>query len=614
MPSDLKEEVLERTDIVEIVGERVKLTRKGRNYTGLCPFHADHNPSLTVTPEKRLFKCWSCGAGGDVIKFVELFERVNFRQALEILAKRAGLEVHRSPVDRQRAAQRDEIRRVLDWARGHFDWNLRQTAAGAAALDYAHRRGLTDETIQRFGLGLALDHWTDLGDAADRAQLEQARVIEAGLAVQGDSGRTFDRFRNRLVFPIRDALGRVVGFGGRTLGDDPAKYLNSPETALFSKSRLLYAFDLARETIRKERRAIVVEGYMDAILLHQAGFTSVVASLGTAMTDAHVKLLKPLADEVLLCFDGDAAGIKAADRGVETAIRQSFDVRVVLLEGDADPADYVTQRGPAAFSEALANAQDALQFKWNQTARALGTTDRRARRAAVEDFVRSVATASTAGGLDPVDQGLLVERLSGVLALPATEVYGLLAHARQELRAARATEVNLDADPQTAYAEGLRGLPPALVSAVEELLGLLLTEPRHLADLNDAFTVAVAQCATWQKLFAVIGATADELGDFTREDVLQRCDDADVFELVRAALARVPGAAPTAAEFAAVYARLQSELAAQRVGELRTQVRHEDHVTADEAFAALVRTAQERQRLTRLVAGPGGAPERAAPV
>ena len=224
MHKSIKEQVLEAVDIVDVIGERVSLKRQGREYVGLCPFHDDHKPSMAVSPQKQIFKCWSCGVGGDVFKFVQLSQRVEFTEALRLLAQRAGISTR----DAERQANqpsREPIRQALKWACARFQRNLRQTPAGARALDYAHRRGMTDETIARFGLGLAADAWDDLLQQAGHTNVPREVLLQAGLIATNDQGRTYDRFRNRLIFPINDALGRVVAFGGRTLGDDPAKYL-----------------------------------------------------------------------------------------------------------------------------------------------------------------------------------------------------------------------------------------------------------------------------------------------------------------------------------------------------------------------------------------------------
>jgi DNA primase len=286
MDNSLKDKVLEATDIVEVVGERVTLTRRGKDFVGLCPFHPDHKPSLAVSPSKQIFKCWSCGAGGDAIRFVQLRDRVDFREALVTLARRAGIELRSSPADRQSAELREQLQAAVIWARQHFQRNLLSAPGGQHALAYALQRGLTPQTIERHGLGLAPDAWDDLLNAARRTGLRLEVLQQAGLIATNESGKTYDRFRNRLIFPIADALGRPVAFGGRTLGDDPAKYLNSPETVLFSKSRVLYGLDLARSSIEERKAVIVVEGFLDAALAQalseQTDAPAVAALLGVS--------------------------------------------------------------------------------------------------------------------------------------------------------------------------------------------------------------------------------------------------------------------------------------------------------------------------------------------
>ncbi len=391
MDNSLKDRILESVDIVEVIGERVALRRKGREYVGLCPFHADHNPSMFVNPQKRIFKCWACGAGGDVIRFVQLSERCGFREALESLGRRVGIEPNAGPRDERAARMREQLLAAMNWARQHFERNFADERRGRLAREYTQQRGLSEETVRQARLGLAVDEWDDLLAEGRRRGLSEALLESAGLVTTSQNGKTYDRFRGRLIFPITDALGRVVAFGGRTLGEDSAKYLNSPETVLFNKSRVLYGLDLARGAIQERRAVVVVEGYMDAVLLRQHGVENVVATLGTALTDAHVKLLRGAADVIYLCFDGDEAGVRAADRAVEVALQHPVEVRVVLLEGGQDPADCVVAEGQEGFERQLKAARDALEFKWTQTLSAFSTAAGADRRQALEVYLRFVA-------------------------------------------------------------------------------------------------------------------------------------------------------------------------------------------------------------------------------
>ncbi|QOJ13457.1 MAG: DNA primase [Planctomycetia bacterium] len=569
MHNSLKDSILEAIDIVDVIGERVSLVRKGKDFVGLCPFHPDHTPSMSVSPKKRIFKCWSCGAGGDVIKFVQMRERVEFPEALAILARRAGIELRPGSVSSANSAARDAVRTVIDWAVEHFARNL-QSPEGRSGAEYARRRGLSEDLIATERLGYAPDSWNDLVRAAARVGVSEDSLEQAGLATRGEKGTLYDRFRDRLIFPIRDSFGRPIAFGGRALGADPAKYLNSPESPVFSKSRVLYGLSAARDAIEKQRSVVIVEGYLDALLLRQHGFANVVATLGTALTDAHVKLLLPVADRLIFCFDSDAAGVKAADRAVETALRHRTEVRVVALQGGKDPADLVVSEGGAAFSQQLQSAVDALEFKWRQMLTGFDGASTQARRSASAAFVDFVAASTSAGSIDPLDQGMLVGRLAELLSLPVGTVHDLLARARQRRPvAASPPAAERVADERSAYDSQTRNLPPGLVGAVEELLGLMIQEPGAFGWQDDAFAEAVALCPAWSALESAAHELFESDGPFRREEFLERCDDPLLLELV----ARVSryGALPSdaAMAFDACRSRLVTELDALQMDEVR---------------------------------------------
>ncbi len=602
MHNSLKDKILDLVDIVEVIGERIPLKPKGREMVGLCPFHDDHKPSFNVSPTKKIFKCWSCGAGGDVIKFVQLYERVNFREALGRLAERAGIDAQVSPEERRRFEARDALRRVMVWARAYFHRNLLETDAGRVALDYAHSRGLSDETIERFGIGLATDAWDDLLQSARRARVPAALLEQGGLVTTNEKGRTYDRFRNRLIFPICDSLGRPIAFGGRTLGDDQAKYLNSPESALFQKSRVLFAFDAARDAMRSDARAVVVEGYLDAVLLHQHGISSAVATLGTALSDSHIKLLKPLVDSVVLCFDGDEAGQRAADRGLETAVQHAVDVRICVLDGGLDPADMVTQKGAAALTNVLSGAQDALQFKWDQTVRSLKQGERRASRSGIEAFLNVVANASVAGGIDPMEQSFLVDRLAGVLSLPSDTVYSMLARARDQVRRQRQYSQGAIEQDEEAYLEMLREVPAGLVGATEQIFGLLLRDSACFAWLDEVFAQAVGYCEAWQRLYDILRELVDDQGGYERRDVLARCDDSVALELASRATECAPVGADPRGCYEVARDRLRAELNVIRIGDLQDSLREPD---GDQRFAAMVDVVKAQSVRGKRLFAPG---------
>jgi len=593
MHNSIKEKVLESIDIVEVVGERVALRRRGREFLGLCPFHPDHTPSLWVNPQKGIFKCFSCGAGGDAIKFVQLREKIGFREALESLARRLGIPLDDRPTDGRAGQMRDELRRLLEWARDRFQGHLR-SPRGSHALDYARRRGLSDETIAKFWLGLATGDGQDLLRAGEKTGIAATALQQAGLVITNEAGRTYDRFRNRLIFPICDAVGRLVAFGGRTLGDDQPKYLNSPESALFSKSRVLYGLHLARRPIEQAGAAVIVEGYLDAVLLHQHGVENAIATLGTSLTDAHAKLLRPLAAKLVLCFDGDQPGIRAADRAAETALRSKLEVQVALMRDEKDPADCVVAGGRAAFDAVLAGAVDALQFKWDQTRGQFGSSSADLRNA-LEQFLRFIAEVGGKGGIDPLEQGVLVSRLSQTLGVPAEAVYEMLAAGRR--RGPMHHTSDNDEVPETSgYDLSLRGVPSGLIAATEGLFGSLLAGAGPGGWDDATLAQAAGYVRAWAHLHALLRECSGGDGGLgKKEQVLANCDDAETCDLVGRCLARVAAADDAGETYGAARRRMEAELNLLRMGDLRGDLHRTDsgQQQSHEMFASLLALARD---------------------
>ncbi|AMV36038.1 DNA primase [Planctomyces sp. SH-PL62] len=364
-------------DIVGLVGEYLPLHRAGSRYKALCPFHDDHNPSLEVNPERQTFKCWVCGAGGDVLEFVLKIERIEFPEALRMLAERAGITLESGPAStvRPEGPSKTELTGVLAWAEGAFEEAL---GRHEPARGYIEGRGLTAETAARFRLGYAPDDPAWLFESARRRGVSTDLLEKAGLAVRPEEGpgKVHARFRGRLIFPIHDERGRPVGFGGRILpeaeraassrGFRVAKYVNSPETALFQKRRILYAADLARTACREAGWVAVMEGYTDVMAAHQVGLANVVATLGTAFGDDHVPMLRRLADRACLIYDGDEAGQSAAERALEIFLGHELDVRVLSLPSGLDPCDFLLSEGADAFRKLAAEALDPLTFVLNR--------------------------------------------------------------------------------------------------------------------------------------------------------------------------------------------------------------------------------------------------------
>ena len=364
---DFLDEIRARVGLGEVIARHVSLKRAGRELSGLCPFHNEKTPSFTVSEEKGFFHCFGCGAHGDVIGFVMRQEGLSFPEAVERLAAEAGLEVPRAtPAEREAEKRKASLHDVMEVACRFFESELRGPR-GAAARCYLAERGIDEETTARFRLGYAPDSRTALRAAVMDEAHPEALLVEAGLLIRPDSGTPYDRFRGRVMFPIADRRGRVIAFGGRVLGDGNPKYLNSPETPLFNKSRVLYGMATAREAAHRNRRVIVTEGYTDVIALNRAGYAEAVAPLGTALTESHLHELWRMAPEPVLCFDGDEAGRRAARRAAERALpllEPGRSLQFVTLPAGQDPDSLVAAGGSGAVGACLEDRRGLAELVW----------------------------------------------------------------------------------------------------------------------------------------------------------------------------------------------------------------------------------------------------------
>jgi DNA primase len=379
IPQAFLDDLLDRVDIVEVIDRRVKLKKTGKNYSARCPFHAERSPSFSVNPDKQFYYCFGCGAGGNALTFVMEYENVEFPQAVEALASSAGMTVPREPGrGGQGAAQQEDTNKplyaVMEQVSLYYQQQLRNHPQARRAVDYLKARGLSGEIAKQFQLGFAPPGWDNLHGALGGGDALRELLIKAGMLVKNEDGRVYDRFRDRVMFPIRDRRGRVIAFGGRVLGDDKPKYLNSPETDIFHKGRELYGLFEARQATRKLERILVVEGYMDVIALAQHGIPYATATLGTATSHAHLERVYRLCPEVVFCFDGDEAGRKAAFRALEAALPSMEDgrqARFLFLPEGQDPDDAVRASGQAKFEQLLGTAVPLETFLFDSVAQGL---------------------------------------------------------------------------------------------------------------------------------------------------------------------------------------------------------------------------------------------------
>jgi len=352
IPQDFIDNLIARADVVEVIGKRIQLKKAGREFKACCPFHDEKTPSFTVSPGKGFYHCFGCGAHGTAIGFLMEYEHMSFVEAIESLANIMGVDVPRDETDRP-ARRYDELFSLMSSVERHWQACLKEDAN---AIDYLKQRGIDGTTAKRFGIGFAPDSWSDVLDKFGKTPEAQERLLATGLVIRKDNGKHYDRFRDRIIFPIRDARGRTIGFGGRALGDGEPKYLNSPETVLFHKGRELYGLYEARQALRNVDRLVVVEGYMDVVALARHGIDFSIATLGTATTADHLSILFRLTDNVFFSFDGDRAGKAAAWRALENAlpqVREGRQIRFVFLPDGHDPDSYVNEKGSDAFIKAL---------------------------------------------------------------------------------------------------------------------------------------------------------------------------------------------------------------------------------------------------------------------
>ncbi|OPY57749.1 MAG: DNA primase [Pelotomaculum sp. PtaU1.Bin035] len=368
IPGEVIEAVRLRSDIVEVVSRYVKLKKKGKYFTGSCPFHQDRMPSFTVTPDKQAFHCFGCNTGGDVFRFLMLKENLTFIEAVGTLAQQAGITLPstENPAERERERRWGRLRQINSLAKDYFRDIFKYHDSAAVARRYMSGRGLTTEVLERFQVGFALPDWGSLLEFLGEKGYQPREVAEAGLAIKSERGKYYDRFRKRVMFPIWDVTGRVIGFGGRVLDDSIPKYINTSETTLFIKSHVLYGLHHARGAVREKGYAIIVEGYMDVITAYRYGIANVVASLGTSLTREQGRLLMNYSRNVIIAYDSDAAGVAATMRGLDLLQELGCQVRVVNIPDGKDPDDFLQRQGNHAWESLINQAPSLIEYKLQQ--------------------------------------------------------------------------------------------------------------------------------------------------------------------------------------------------------------------------------------------------------
>ncbi|HXW50443.1 MAG TPA: DNA primase, partial [Candidatus Acidoferrales bacterium] len=456
-------EIQAKVDLLAYVSQYVTLRKRGREYVGLCPFHAEKTPSFSLNADKQVWHCYGCDAGGDLISFVKRYENVEFPDALRILAARAGVELRESPDMRRRRSEREAIYEANGVAKAFF---MESLSKSAEAKEYVARRGLETETCERFGVGFAPDGWDGLTSALVRAKVELPLAARAGLvSVRQNENGYIDFFRRRLMFPIFNLTGEVIAFGGRTLGDSEPKYLNTKNTPVFTKGQHMYGLAVARRAAAAQEALIVVEGYMDCLALHQAGFGNVVATSGTAFTPEQARELRRVASNVYLCFDGDAAGQAATTRNIDMLVDEGLRVRVVTLPAGRDPDDLVREEGPEAFAALLAASQSWTDFKIDLACRQI------TRAFSSKSDIARQAMAVIAKVRDPIERDQYVQAMARKLEVSENSL--------RSLRPATPVQ-QVHASNESTHRRIPASVPHGL-SFERELMALVLVRPKLLS-------------------------------------------------------------------------------------------------------------------------------------
>ncbi len=516
--------VQQANDIVDVVSEYVSLKKKGHELVGLCPFHQDHQPSMFVNPTKQIFKCFACGAGGDVLKFVQMRETLTFPQTVERLAERAGIQLKpirsaRTQGPRQEPGEQinpNTLAKLNGWAAKFFQASLNDPEAGRIAREYLAQRQISAESIAKWGIGVAPNASNALSSAAAARKIPARLLPPGGLA--SASGQ--DKFVHRLMFPITDVTGRVIGFGGRTLSDVGAKYINSPTTTLFDKSHTLYGLEQARHEIVATGTAVVVEGYTDVIMAHQFGCNNVVATLGTSFTTGHGRILRRYAKRVVLVFDSDVAGRAAANRALEVCLSQRLDIKLGFVPSGKDPCEFLLTAGKEGFDRIIEGATDVLRYKWDQLFQAFEGDDALAsRRTVLDEFLQAIGTGLASNNVSILDSGVIVNRLSKMIGLSARQI-----NADLSKRMGRAARSAPSADDRPADGQAIDWGHGVYAAAQREILEVLLNEPGLFHQVEPAISEALFDVPILRQVGGVLLDALRSDDDFSLNLLLARIE------------------------------------------------------------------------------------------
>lgn len=506
---DIIERIKQENDIVDIISETVKLKRTGRNYMGLCPFHNDKSPSFSVSQDKQIYKCFSCGEAGNVITFVMKQRNLNFIEAIKLLAEKVNIPLDLGNGEPSKISKKKDILFKTNVEAGRFFFN--NLMVDKKAKEYFLNRGIQESTIRKFGLGYAKDSWSNLIYHLKRIGINEKVMLEAGLVIKNEKKNTiYDRFRNRVMFPVFDIKGRVIGFGGRVLDDSKPKYLNSPETLVFQKGTNLYGLNLAIKSKMEDRYFVIVEGYMDCISLHQHGITNAVASLGTALTVNQARMLKRYADKVIISYDADVAGQAATLRGLEILRDAGFDVRVLIIPKGKDPDEFIRSNGKEAFLKLINNAIPLISYRLKRAEEGINFKDEQSL------IIYGERVTDILADLNPVEKDVYIKKISEDTGLKEQSLYDLLRMAK-----------NIKEEPFMNKEEEVGTklyVEPGYIKAEKSLIKLMFND-EYYEDIIKTLSIEDFNLGAHKKIFSSLCRGKEEKIENLLSYVENSCDD-----------------------------------------------------------------------------------------
>lgn len=542
IPEDVVEDIRSRVDIVEVISEYLTLKRSGRNFLALCPFHQEKTPSFNVNPEKQIFHCFGCGTGGDVFKFIMLIENVAFPEAVQRLGEKLGLTVLTQKVQPEHNDRAEQALKIYELVKDFYCWLLDQPV-GQEAQEYLANRGLSGDSRVMFQVGYAPDRWDTLVNFLLNRGYRMAELLRLGLVQQGQGeGRIYDRFRHRVIFPLWNSAGRVVGFAGRTLDGSLPKYLNSPETEYFNKGRLLYGLHLARRSIREKGYAVIMEGYLDVITAHRYGITNAVASMGTSLTHEQGKLLMNYTHDIVIAYDADAAGVAAAVRGLDLLQEIGCRVRILSIPDGKDPDEYLKAHGPLDWQKLVDDATNLVEFKISQAVLRHGMADAGGKEKVLLEVLPNLLAMNSA-----VEQEEAIKLISTRLQLSWETVTTEFKRYRLNRKKKWLKTDRNRKDIHNIENDMPHGNSPKTVDARAKaeagLLKLVLEEPALLAKVTAALGEKFFRNTGYQNIFAKLTSLFKD-GQYQTARLFNMLDETEQNLLSRILVQEIPGGTP----------------------------------------------------------------------